>query len=433
MLSDRKYFLALLCVLMAGGAFGQAARSPFTTFGIGEPYGNALVNNQGMAGVGVSQPQFWYLNNQNPALLVYNGLTVFQAGMLVESRNIRQDTVTEKSVGGNMNYLVTAFPIKPTRWTTSVGLMPYTTVKYSIQYVDQVQNSAGEVDVTEEGSGGLTQLYWSNGVRLTRNIAVGLKAAYIFSSVINTYQNKLKDAEQPAIYYAAIQERSYVKDFKFSAGISYSKDSLFSQKRYRFSVGAVYDLAADLNTRQRHISYRTLSGMVEDDPNPDTLISSRGSIYIPGAITAGVSLSRGTKWTLGTEFSYQDWTAFKSVNVDDEGLGKSWRAAVGWEITPDAISEKYLKRLTYRVGLSYDRTPFLVDRNPDLDITDFQAVNDLGINFGFSLPAGRSSLDFAFKYGRRGNRTETIIQEDYFKVYFGVTFNDQWFIKRKFD
>ena len=76
-----KYFFVLLSVLLALEASGQAARSPYTSFGVGEPYGNALINQQGMAGIGVSQPQFFSINNQNPALLVYNSiLTSFQAG-----------------------------------------------------------------------------------------------------------------------------------------------------------------------------------------------------------------------------------------------------------------------------------------------------------------------------------------------------------------
>jgi hypothetical protein len=432
-LNCKRCILFLAALLIYSGVCGQAARSPFTTFGIGEPYGSALINSQGMGGVGVSQPQVWYLNNQNPALLVYNNLTVFQAGMLIESRNIRRDTASEKSTGGNMNYLVTAFPVKPNRWTTSLGLMPYTTVKYSIQYQDEIQNSNGTISVREEGSGGLTQLYWSNGVRLTKEVAIGLKTSYVFSSVLNTYQNVLNDFVQPVNYVAAIQERSYVKDFSFAAGLSFSKDSLFTQKKYRFSAGAVYNFSTDLKTRQRHLIYRTLSGLVEDDPDPDTIISSNGNIHIPSGFTAGISLSRGLKWTIGTEFAYQDWTTFKSVNADDEGLGESWRIAGGGEMTPDALGDKYLKRITYRIGLSYEKMPYLVDRNQGASPTDYRQVNDLGINFGFSLPAGRSSLDFAFKYGKRGNRTETIFEENYFKIYFGLTFNDQWFIKRKFD
>jgi len=39
----------------------------------------------------------------------------------------------------------------------------------------------------------------------------------------------------------------------------------------------------------------------------------------------------------------------------------------------------------------------------------------------------------AFKWGKRGNKDENILEESYFKIYLGLTFNDQWFIKRKFD
>jgi hypothetical protein len=418
----KKYLLILVCLFTASEIYGQAAPSPFTTFGIGEPYGNALVNNQGMAGVGVSQPQFWFLNNQNPALLVYNNLTVFQAGLLAERRTIRSNAISEKNSGGNMNYLVTAFPIKPTKWTTSIGLMPYTTVKYRLLYQSEIQNSPSMVNVVEEGKGGLTQLYWSNGVRLHDNFSVGLKTAYIFSSIVNTYTNQLAENNGAVPYLVTVEDRSYVHDFAFSGGVSYSIDSIMHQNKYRLSIGAVYNMQADLNTEQRQRLYRTtaLANVID----ADTLTSSKGSIFVPPSLTFGVSLSRGTRWVIGTEFSFQDWSKFRSVSEEDEGLGKSWKAAIGGEITPDAVSEKFFKRLTYRVGASMEQYPFLANAQP---------VKDLGINFGFSLPAGRSSMDLAFKVGKRGNRADNILEEDYFKVYFGITFNDQWFIKRRFD
>jgi hypothetical protein len=113
------------------------------------------------------------------------------------------------------------------------------------------------------------------------------------------------------------------------------------------------------------------------------------------------------------------------VDEQNEGLGESWRVAIGGEITPDQFAtENYLKRLTYRAGVSMEQNPFLANGNP---------VKDVGINFGLSMPAGRSSLDLAFKYGKRGDKADNILEENYFKIYFGITFNDQWFIKRKFD
>lgn len=421
-----KYVLFSLCLVSVFHASGQAARTPFSAFGIGEPYGSALINHQGMAGVGVAQPEFYFINNQNPALLVYNSLwTCFQAGIVAERRNISGDSLSESTQGGNMNYLVTAFPVIPTKWSTSVGLMPYTSVNYRLQYTDDIIGSANGVNVTEEGSGGLTQLYWSNGVRLTRDLAVGVKARYIFSSIVNTYENQLINSSEPINYLAAIEEKSYVQDFTFGTGISFSKDSLFRQHRYRLSIGAVYNFATDLDARKTDRLYRG-NGAGGDTTNVSVLpTSTTGQYHIPSSFTAGIALSRGLTWSIATEFSYQDWSAFRNINGQNDRLEKSWRAALGGEITPDQFAaDNYLKRVTYRAGVSMEQDSFLANGQP---------VKDLGINFGFSLPAGRSSLDFAFKYGQRGNKAENLLEENYFKVYFGITFNDQWFIKRKFD
>ncbi len=416
----------LFCVFLAVQAMGQAARTPFSSFGIGEPYGNALVNHQGMAGVGVSQPQFYFINNQNPALLIYNSVnTAFQAGIVMETRTIRADTLSEKSQAGNMNYLVTAFPIKPGRWTTSVGLMPYTTVNYLFHYNQDVIDRPEEVRVTEEGGGGLTQLYWSNGVRLTRELAVGLKASYIFSSIVKSYKNQLINAGEPMNYIAGIEEKSYVRDFTFGTGVSFSKDSLFSRNRHRLSIGLVYNFATDLSAKKTDRIFRTNS--IGDTTDVSVLPSSlNGSFAVPASLTVGISLSRSLNWTIGTEFTYQDWTSFSDVDGRDGGLEASWGVAIGGELTPDLFSpDNYLKRVTYRAGLSMEKHPFLANGS---------SVTDLGINFGFSLPAGRdNSVDLAFRYGKRGNRSENILEEDYFKIYFGISFNDRWFIKRRYD
>jgi hypothetical protein len=412
----------LFSLFSVAEVWGQAARSPFTTLGIGEPYGNALINTQGMAGVGVSQPQFWHMNNQNPALLIYNNLTVFQAGLLAENRTIRQDTASERSVGGNMNYLVTAFPIKYNKWSTGLGLMPYTTVKYKIAYLGDIVNSTDSTQVVEEGSGGLSQLYWSNGVRIFKGFSVGLKAAYIFGSSKNTYSNKLVNSNQPVNYNSTVEDKLYVQDLSFTGGVSYTIDSLFARNRYRLSFGATTTFGTNLKSRLRSELYRSTSNGTSLDQ--DTLFTIEGDTYIPPAFTGGISLSRGTKWSIGTEVSYQDWSTFRTINLETESLGTAWRVALGGELTPDAVSEKLLKRIVYRAGVSLEQYPYKANNNN---------VNDIGINFGFSLPAGRSSLDMAFRYGKRGNLSDNLLQENYFKIFFGITFNDQWFIRRPLD
>ena len=427
----KKYFFVFACILLSVKSLAQAP-SPFSTFGIGEPYGNALVNTQGMGGTGVSQPQWWFLNNQNPALLVYNTLTVFEAGLVVEQRTIKDASKKEKVTGGNMNYLLTAFPVLPARrpgetnrWTTSIGLMPSTSVNYNLQYQEAISGSTEKVNITEQGSGGLSQLFWSNGVRLNDNFSVGVKASYIFSSVVNSYKNDLPASASPVGYIIAYEEQTYVRDFNFGWGGSFSKDSIGS-KNLRFSVGAVANLGTDLNAR-RTIQFFRYDGS-GTNPDSDTLADVKGKLHIPALLTAGVSLSRSLNWSLSTELSIQDWTKFQGFSSEDEGLAQSWRWSLGGEYTPNPYAtENILKRITYRLGVTYEQTPY------SAPIANPQKVKDLGATFGFSLPTGRSSIDMAFKFGKRGNKAENLIEESYFNIFLGITFNDQWFVKRKFD
>jgi len=423
----KKWFLAIAVVFSAANVWGQAARSPFTTYGVGEPYGNGLIHNQGN-GLGVSQPQFWYVNNQNPALLVYNSYSVFQVGIVGESRNISGDTTNEKSAGGNLNYVVMAFPVKINKWTTSAGLMPYTDVNFSFQSQDLVKDISGVVVDTvitkETGSGGLTQLYWSNGVRLTKSITVGLKATYLFGPISNVYSNVLTtNSNQGEAYLVNIEEKTNYSGFNFGLGFSYSKDSLGRRNDRRLSVGVVYNFASNVRAKARSKIFRsTLGGDTIERYNIET---NNAKIHLPESFTVGVSYGKGLNWVIGTEFAFQNWGSFRGVNAEDEALTKSWRSSLGGEFTLDPLAlESYLKRITFRAGATLEQYPFLANN---------KEVKDFGINFGFSLPAGRSSMDFALKLGKRGNKAENILEENYFKVYFGITFNDQWFIKRKFD
>ncbi len=429
---SKKSFLLFAVVVASANVWGQSARSPVSSFGIGEPYGNSLAHNQGMGGIGVSQPQYWHANNQNPALLVFNYYTVFEAGIHGEKRTLSGDTTkSETNVGGTLNYLITVFPVKANRWTTSVGLMPYTNIDYGFEYSDSVRDISSNIandsvyqSVLDKGFGGLSQVYWSNGVRLNPDMSVGLKAAFVFGSLDYTHPILLNNTGQPVPYIVTTEQKITVKDFTLGLGYSFSKDSLFKNKDYRLSIGAVYNFGVNLKAKMASNFFSTT--LAGDTIEKQVVATQNDNIYVPPSYTAGISLSKGLKWAFGTEFNYQDWSNFKSLNTDNEkGRGKQYKVSLGGEYTPDALAlESFFKRITYRIGGSIEQYPFLVN---DKELKDF------GINFGLSLPAGRSSLDLAFKVGKRGDKAVNVLEESYFKVYLGITFIDQWFVKRKFD
>jgi hypothetical protein len=424
-MSIHKFLFPCLAVLLLSGAeaVGQAARSPFYSYGLGEQFGTALAQSQGMGGVGYSNPSFLYINNQNPALLVYNRLTTFQAGVIGETRNQKSDSVSENSGSGNLNYLIISFPVKNGWWTTSFGLMPYTRLNYLLNYEEPIGGTAGNtVDIVEEGSGGVNQFYWSNGVSLNKTISVGIKAAYLFSSAESSYANILVNTTVPI--QAKIADRTFISSFTFTPGISIHLDSL-TKKNHRLNFGLVYDLQATLNAKfHRTIERWNAVGLVDSSY---VISNEPGTITMPGNLMFGMSFSPYPyRWIAAMDASFADYSTYRDLDGKNRYGSNNWKVAGGFEITPDRTAlSNYLKRMTYRTGVSYENYPFLANGN---------TVQDFGITFGLSLPVNRiSSLDLAMKWGKRGDKALNSIEETYFKIYFGITFNDQWFIKRRFD
>ena len=420
----------LICLLLAFSLHfdlrGQAARTPFSSFGLGEYFGNELVHNQGMGGIGVSNPEYFYLNNVNPALLVFNNVTVFGAGIIGEQRTIRGTEASEKSGDGNINYLTLGFPVKRLKWSMSFGLQPATNVDYSLNYQAPIENSTQTVDVAESGSGGINQFSWANGVAITRNFSVGAKANYFFGTIVDEFAHTLSETDQQIVYTTAISDRRSFSGVGLTGGISYRFDSLFRSKKYRLNLGATYGISSDLNTKfTERFERRNVAGIIDSV----TLIKDQpGMVTLPRLLSGGISFSNGTKWLVGADFTFQDLSTFEdpSEGTSITEIGNAWIFEAGASLTPDAGSiSSYLKRMTYRTGVSLGESPYSVNGEP---------LRDFGINFGLSLPVNRiSSLDLAVQFGQRGDLQKNNIEENYFKLYFGITFNDQWFIKRRFD
>jgi hypothetical protein len=422
MSSFKAIVLSILCSAIGLTAQGQATRSPFSAFGIGEYYGNSLAHQQGMAGVGYSNPQYFYLNSKNPALLVFNGLTVFESGLVGEKRTLKDGTAVEKNGSGNLNYLALGFPVKRGRWSASTGLTPYTTVNYKLNYIDNILGSSNHISVIEEGKGGINKVFLSNGVALNDDFSVGLTVNYLFGSINNRYSNRLVETQQTKIYVPTVYERLYYKDYNFSAGFSFHKDSI-SKKNYQINIGLVYDFNSNVNTSYYARTERTdVNGQVDSL----AIASSSGVTALPQSLGAGISFSKGQNVTIGVDVQYLDYTQFRDLKGNNSAGQGAWRLGAGGEFTPNPSGPgSYLARITYRTGVSLDQYPYLVNGN---------ALKDFGINFGLSLPVSRiSSVDLGLKIGKRGDIGLNKIEENYFKLYFGVTFNDQWFIKRRFD
>ena len=341
---------------------------------------------------------------------------------MIENRTIKDGTSSLQNTNGNLNYLVMAFPIKPGRWTTSIGLTPYSGVNYKLNVIEPDEGSLStNSQKIIKGTGGINQLSWANGIKINKYAAIGVRANYLFSSIIDQQEAR----SQGSIFYSFLEERNFVNDLSFSTGLYLHKDSI-GKKNYQLNFGMIYDLQTTVGTR-RTVRLDTRSAINETIVDSVTLVNNQPSSFVlPQTLGFGISFGRPTRWMVGADVSYLDYQQFKSFGGRATDTRTGVKSAIGLEVMPDQTGvSSYLRRMTYRAGLSYDQYPYLVAGNQ---------VNDFGVNFGVSLPVARiSTIDFSVKIGSRGSIVKNTIEENYFKIYLGMTFNDNWFIKRKFD
>lgn len=409
-----------LLALFPLSANAQLGQSPYSTIGVGEINGTGLTHNMGMAGIGVAVPYSLFLNNSNPALLVSNSLTVFEMGMRGESRTSFQGNVRQNSGGGSLFYSALGIPIIPSKWTMSVGVMPYSYVNYNILVSDVVPNSSSNVNYNYRGQGGLNQVYFSNGVRLLKSLSIGVKGTYLFGSTFNETVATLSDTLIASAFRTAYFERQRHGGYLLGAGIFYRKNIAGTTA---LNLGASYDHSGTLGVR--YLSRLERRSLNNDVLASDTLENSIDiySIDIPNAYVIGFSLDKDFSWMFGGEVRIQDWSQYRNIRGSNENMRNSFRAAIGGEWTPDASSvTSYFKRVTYRAGTSYQNTPFAIQN---------EQIREFGINFGSTFPLkGYSNLNLSMEVGQRGFTNSAVIKENYFRIFFGLTINDVRWVKR---
>ena len=99
---------------------------------------------------------------------------------------------------------------------------------------------------------------------------------------------------------------------------------------------------------------------------------------------------------------------------------------MGVQFNPDHRSNNYLKTVYYRLGFYYENTYLQMKGS---------RLNKYGTSFGIGLPLRKfgSIINLSYEIGRRGTIKDNLIQENYWSVFFGLTINDVWFLKRKYD
>ena len=400
--------------------------SPYSALGLGELLPATNIANIGMGGIGISYASPFYLNSQNPALLARRSrFTIFEVGMLGQQKSIsqlvRNEPITQRDFGGNLNYLALAFPLSP-RWNTSISLRPYSYIDYQTRTYGRIDGTIYETQFNYTGKGALNRASISNGVRLGKNIYVGADASFIFGNVATSSNSQVLINSESDIVVSRLNQTSY-SDIIWNLGAAW-RPSL--GKDYVLNIGATFAPKSNLSASETEVYHQLLGGR-EVSGNDTIRTNSEGRVPLPQHLQFGITLEKNNQLAIGVEAGMQSWSQFRTITNQPGNFRDGLHTAVGIEYTPKPNSTRYRDLITYRAGFQYNKMPYQID---GLQVTD---VNG---SLGFSIPVGAyfvNHINLAFVGGQRGALTGAQVRERYYKVAIGFSLNDWWFRKSVID
>jgi len=412
-----KYFFVSIFVLVSFFTYAQSGNSPYSRLGLGDLSDRNSLYNMTTGTFGVSYANPLFVNIGNPALLPNYKLTGFDAALYADYKTLDKQNTRQRNQGGNLAYAALVFPIHK-KASMSLSFQPYSTVNYQDNVEEKLPNSPNFVQYIYRGVGGISQASLGFGIEVYKNLSVGIQSSINFGSIRNESKSLIDDPTQ--LYLIELLNRTNFLDFSHRLGIAYKIDL---GEKDKLNIG----IQQDLSTNWSLSSYKAVQRKTITDVTirADTLRYDESfSMQLPAASSFGISLSRDFSYAVMLEYQMQNWQNFKSINPNDI-FANSFKVGFGGEWTPNFNSiNNYLARINYRLGVSYQKTPYVVKGTQ---------LEDYRIHAGLSLPMNRSlsSLNLGFQAGRRGVMDNGLIRETYYKVFLGLTINDRWFQKRK--
>ena len=426
----KKVGLGLLFILFsASNLSAQNTVSPYSAYGVGVVSDRGYTSNIGMGKTGVAYSSPWFVSNLNPALLADQGLTTFEAGLGFRNTAIRDEINRYDQTSGGLNYVAIALPIKPNKLGVAFSLNPYISRQYSISQNFEESNDPIPLTKVYRGSGNISQFRLSAGYKIIEDLSLGFEVNYNFGLTNNDISTRGVIYQGDTIslpYQINSASKNNYSDLSYLFGLRYKLDL---KNENDLSFGLTYALPINLKTeRSVSLEYLTITGEPLASAGFSQVVSENeeGNTYVPGKLTAGISYFKYKFWTVSADYSFQDWSLYEQFGESSNNLQASNTFMIGGEFIPDFDdADKYLERVTYRAGFSFQQGPVIVND---------QSINSFGITFGVTAPISRiSNLNAAFEIGQRGTLEEGLVRENYFGINLSFTYNDKWFLRRQFD
>lgn len=413
--------LSFITIISGYSTFAQKSNyenAPYSKYGVGELRNNSGTLLKGMGTISSAYASPFEVNADNPASYSFLKLTTYQAGGEARRRIISGNGEKYTTGTATFSYMNLGIPVAKNAGV-SLGLMPYSRTYYKLNDTFNI-SGFGEGVKSYYGDGTLNYAYLGAAVQ-QKGISLGFNFGYLFGSTVDrtsvlTTNSGAKVQESEFSRYATIG------GIYWKAGLLYQANL---KKDLSLRIGATTTLNQSIKIVKDEF-WISHSIIVTAADTAYHTVSLRDKLKLPLQYSAGAHLVKSDKWMVGADFSAAQWSQYSNYGKPDS-LTDSYKISVGGEYTPNASEmRKYFQRVSYRLGFYYGKD-YVHLRGTDL--------NYYAVTAGLSLPFKRTTdrLHMNLEVGQRGTESSGLLKETFVRFGLGLTLNDKWFVKRKYD
>ena len=419
----KNYFLVILIFSYFSTISQTNTGSPYSLNELGEINFTGNVSYQSMGGIDASIDSIEF-NVNNPSSLAKIKTTNYLIGTFYKSSSLSNNSLKENIKTSNVNYIAIGIPVK--NFGFGFGVLPYSSVGFNLQTTEEY-NDANSINQRLFGAdGNINKAFLSVGIPFLKYVSLGASANYNFGK-FNYERFNLMDGVNYGVFSNSSSEiKGFTYNFSSNLLIPLKNDLTLSILYSLYPEGELdsYNIASLYTSNATSITLESLGDFVDIDLDSRGLENTK--LPVPKKSIYSIGLEKKNSWFFGAQYENKLSSGFENVflNIKNVTYRDANSISFGGYFIPDSSSlVSYWKRIKYRFGIKNDKKSIIVNNLP---------INQFSLNLGLGLPiAGLSKANLGLEIGKIGN--DDLIKENYFSLRLGLSLNDVWFIKRKYN
>ncbi|MCL5029739.1 MAG: outer membrane protein transport protein [Bacteroidetes bacterium] len=396
--------------------YGQNGSS-YSRIGIGDILYSYSASELAIGQLGSSLTYSSSINIVNPASWTGINRTRFETSISYSGLYISDNNSKQFNGKAQFSGFTLAFPISDSNGIgLALGLVPYSMVSYKVlgneNYLPATNDS---YQVTYQGQGGLSKTFIGASYKLPFDLNIGASLEYYFGSLDYTSNASFTNTSDiSTLYKRSYQPNGLGTTFGI---ITPDLSKLFhSQSVSNLRLGLSLNYISTLSTDTLLTSTSAV--------RTDTIGEGTTQMKIPLRLTAGLSFALDQKYIFSFDAATQAWSQYSFNGIQSSDLRNALKLSAGFEFRPKVdIGTTAWEQIIWRAGFSYEQTQYQINN---------VGINQFSVSGGFSYPLSyANTLDIAVQYSTRGTKQSGLIKENMFKLNFGLSLGELWFLRHE--